>query len=120
MINNQERINIIKRKLEENGGTIPLNISVGVQEKALHIYDVGNIYKKDKTVFLNIVGIPYPAKNGITPYEKKAGDELNIREIKPKSVLRIMWSLLTKEEKAEIALNHLYSDSEYEFLKKVI
>lgn len=120
MIDNQERINIIRRKLNENGGTIPLNISVAVQEEALHVYDVGNIYIKGKSILMNIVGIPYPSKNGMTPYKKKVGDELNIREIKPRSVLEIMWGLLSSKEKAEIALKHLYADSEYEFLKRVI
>jgi hypothetical protein len=119
MISNQERIKIIKEKIDENNGEISLNTSVAVQEECLHIYNVKNIYSRGKSVFLDISGIPYPSGKYNPPYLKKVGDSLNIREIKPRSVLFIMWGLLTKKEKADIALDHLYSDSEYEPLKRI-
>lgn len=120
MISNQERIKIIKKKLTENGGIIPLNAKVSVQEKCRQSYHIGNIYLQGKSVLLNIVG-PTEAETEdyATPPNKKIGDTLNIREIRDTSVLHIMWRLLAEKEKAQIALDHLYSCGEYEVLRRL-
>lgn len=108
MITNQERINIIREKLNET----PLikfekPIDVGVQRSCLEFRAIVDIHKEGKSIICT---------ETVSTYNKTGEGTLNIREIKPNSVMYILWVILTEEERNEIIKKHFYKDTEWAYL----
>jgi hypothetical protein len=109
MITNQERINIIREKLNKT----PLikfeePISVGVQTyRCLETRAIVDIHKEGKSIICT---------ETVSIYNKTGEGTLNIREIKPGSVMYILWAILSEEERNEIMKEHFYKDTEWAYL----
>ena len=108
MITNQERINIIREKLNKT----PLikfeePISVGVQRSCLEFRAIVDIHKEGKSIICT---------ETVSTYNKTGEGTLNIREIKPGSVMYILWAILSEEERNEIMKEHFYKDTEWSYL----
>ena len=108
MITNQERINIIREKLNET----PLikfekPIGVCVQRSCLESRAIVDIHKEGKSIICT---------ETVSVYNKTGEGTLNIREIKPGSVMYILWAILTEEERTKIIEGHFYKDTEWAYL----
>ena len=112
MITNQERINIIREKLNET----PLikfekPIDVGVQRRCLEFREIVDVHKEGKSIICT---------ETVSTYNKTGEGTLNIREIKPGSVMYILWAILTEDERAKIIEEHFYKDTEWAYLFRAI
>ena len=112
MITKQERINIIREKLNET----PLikfegPINVGVQRDCLEFRSIVDIHKEGKSIMCTETK---------SIYNKTGKGTLNIREIGPSSIMYILWSILTEEERTNIIKEHFYKDTEWSFLRGAV
>ena len=108
MITNQERINIIREKLNKT----PLikfekPIDIGVQRSCLELRAIADIHKEGRSIMCT---------ETVSTYNKTGKGTLNIREIKPNSVMYILWAILSEEERNEIMKEHFYKDTEWAYL----
>ena len=108
MITTQERINLIKEKLNEAPRIeFKKPIDVGVQRDCLEFRTITNIYKDGKSIL---------CQEGISICNKTGEGVLNIREIQPRDILYILWHILSDDERTEIIKSHFYDTNEWGFL----
>jgi hypothetical protein len=109
MINGAERIKLIREKLEKTS-IIKFKepIDVSVQRQCLEFRKIKDIHKEGRSIICT-------EEKSI--YNETGEGVLNIREIKPGSVLFILWSILSQKERSEIIEKHFYNDTEWAYLK---